>query len=550
MINVTRGQLWTALLVCLFALIFAAPNALNKDTAKSLPSWLPKQQFNLGLDLQGGAYLLLEADMKPVLDETLRDVRNQLRTSLRNEKIRYEDLRQIPRGVSFRVDRAAIDKAREVATKIARDSSGGTGGIFAARQSLYEVRADGDVVTVRLTDSGVTTLYDRVIEQSMATLHKRVDPNGTLEVTVQRQGERHIIVEVPGVSDTGEIKLRLATTAKMTFYLMHANHYTSDENATPPPGFKLVRPSKEEKDSYLARGERVAWFVIRDEPELDGRHLTDAQQSFQDGSKVVIQFRFDTAGATIFCKITQENINRPFAIVLDNEVISAPNIRSAICGGSGIIEGGFTVESATRLALLLRAGALPAPLKVVEERTVGATLGADAIEAGVWASLLGVALVAVYMIGAYGLFGLFAIIALAFNLIILAAIMSLLGATLTLPGIAGIVLSLGMSVDANVLIYERMREEIRAGRTTLSAIDAGFRRAFTAISDSNITSIIAGMLLYLLGSGPVRGFGVTLAIGVGASFFTAIMLTRIQVVYWWRWTRPKKLPIVRAIATA
>jgi len=541
MINVTRAQLWSAFLVCLFALLFAAPNALNKDTAKALPSWLPRQQFTLGLDLQGGAYLLLEADMKPVLDESLRDVRNQLRQGLRNDRIRYEELRQIPRGVSFRVvDRATVDKARDLATKIARDASGGSGGLFAGRQSLYDVRADGDLVTVRLTDAGVTTIYERVIDQSMATLHKRIDPNGTLEVTVQRQGDRHIIVEVPGVSDTGEIKIRVGTTAKMTFHLPHPSVLNPDANTPPPAGYKLLKGTKDE----------AGWYLVREEPELDGRHLTDAQQSFQDG-RPIIQFRFDTAGATIFCKITQENINKPFVIVLDNEAISAPVIRGAICGGSGIIEGGnFTVESATRLALLLRAGALPAPLKVVEERTVGATLGADAIEAGIWASLLGVALVAVYMIGAYGLFGLFAIIALTFNLIILAAIMSLLGATLTLPGIAGIVLSLGMSVDANVLIYERMREEIRAGRTTLSAIDAGFRRAFTAISDSNITSIIAGLLLYLLGSGPVRGFGVTLAIGVAASFFTAIMLTRIQVVYWWRWRRPKQLPIVRAVATA
>jgi preprotein translocase subunit SecD len=543
MVNVTRLQLWISILVCFFALAFAAPNTLTDGTARSLPGWLPHQKLALGLDLQGGAYLLLEVDMKPVLDEQLRDMRNQLRRTLRDERLRYQDLRLIPRGVSFRVvDVDTLSKARDLANRVARDSSSSEGGIFAARQSFFDVRADGDTVTARLTDAGISALHDRVLDQSMATLRRRVDPEGTREVTIQRQGERGIIVEVPGVSDTAEIKRRLSVLAKMEFYLMHPQVLTPDENAVAPAGFKLVRPSAEERRSYAARGTPVAWFMLRDEPELDGRHLANAQQSYQDG-RPVIQFRLDTQGATIFCKITQENVDKPFAIVLDNEVISAPNIRSAICGGSGIIEGGFTVESANRLALLLRAGALPAPLKVLEERTVGATLGADAIEAGVYACIIGFSLVLVYMVASYGLFGAVSIVALLFNLIIVAGVMSLLGATLTLPGIAGLVLSLGMAVDANVLIYERMREEMHAGRTTLSAIDSGFRRAFTAIADSNITTIMAGILLYLFGSGPVRGFGVTLALGISASFFTAIMLTRLQIVYWWRWQKPKMLPI-------
>ncbi|HEY7608797.1 MAG TPA: protein translocase subunit SecD [Alphaproteobacteria bacterium] len=535
MINVTRFQLWSALLVCVFALLFAGPNALSERTAKSLPSWVPHQQFSLGLDLQGGAYLLLEAEMKEVVTDSLKNVRDQLRKSLRDQRVRYEEMRYVARGVAFRApDAAQVDKAREIAERVARDAGSGSGGVFGARQQLYEVRVEGNAITVRLTNAGIASLNERVIDQAMEILRKRIDPEGTREVTIQRQGDTRVIVEVPGVSDTAEIRERIGTTAKMTFHLVHPSILAPTKDTLPPPGYKLLKGAKGEEGYYL----------VVDEPELDGTHLTDAQQQFQDGLPI-ITFRFDTTGARIFCKITQENIKKPFAIVLDNEVISAPVIQSAICGGSGIIQGRFTVESATRLALLLRAGALPAKFNVVEERTVGATLGADAIEAGIWASMLGVALVAVYMIGAYGLFGFFAIVALTFNLIILAAIMSLLGATLTLPGIAGIVLSLGMSVDANVLIYERMREEIRAGRTTLSAIDAGFRRAFTAISDSNITSIIAGLLLYLFGSGPVKGFGVTLAIGVGASFFTAIMLTRIQVVYWWRLLRPKYLPIMR-----
>jgi protein-export membrane protein SecD len=542
MINITRFQLWSALLVCLFALLFAAPNMLPKKTADGLPSYVPHQQFSLGLDLQGGAYLLLEAEMKGVEADTLKNLRDALRKALRDQRVRYEDMRYVTRGVAFRApDATQLDKAKSIAETVARDQDTSSGGLFSQRQQLYEVRAEGSAFTIRMTDAGLASLNQRVIDQAMEILRKRIDPEGTREVTIQRQGATRVIVEVPGVSDTEEIKRRIGSVAKMTFHLVHPSIANPTENTPPPPGYSLLRGA-------ASMGE-TGWFLVQTDQELDGTHLTDAQQAFRDGLPI-INFRFDTTGGRLFCRITQENLNKPFAIVLDNEVISAPVIRGAICGGSGEISGRFTVESATRLALLLRAGALPAKFNVVEERTVGATLGQDAIDAGIWASMLGVALVAAYMITAYGLFGLFAIIALTFNLIILAAIMSALGATLTLPGIAGIVLSLGMSVDANVLIYERMREEIRAGRTTLSAIDAGFRRAFTAISDSNITSIIAGLLLYLFGSGPVKGFGVTLAIGVGASFFTAIMLTRIQVVYWWRWWRPKHLPITHRTAVA
>jgi preprotein translocase subunit SecD len=535
MINITRFQLWSACIACVVALLFAAPNLLPKSTADSLPSWVPHQQFNLGLDLQGGAYLLLEAEMKSVEADTLKTVRDGLRKALRDQRVRYEELRYVPRGVSFRaIEPAQIDKARSIAETVARDQDSGTGGMFGQRQQLYDVRAEGGAITVRLTDAGLASLNQRVIEQAMEILRRRIDPEGTREVTIQRQGDTRVIVEVPGVSDTEELRRRIGTTAKMTFHLPHPSILNPSETTQPPPGYTLMRGAK-------SMGEE-GWYLVQTEAELDGTHLVDAQQTFQDGLPI-IQFRFDTTGARIFCRITQENLKKPFAIVLDNEVISAPVIQSAICGGSGIIQGRFTVESATRLALLLRAGALPAKFNVAEERTVGATLGADAIDAGVWASIIGLTLVTMFMIASYGLFGLFAIVALFFNLVILAATMSLLGATLTLPGIAGIVLSLGMAIDANVLIYERMREEVLAGRTMLSAIDAGFNRAFTAIADSNITTILAGLLLYLFGSGPVKGFGVTLAIGITASFFTAIMITRIQVVYWWRWRRPKSLPI-------
>jgi preprotein translocase subunit SecD len=532
MIQISRFQIWGAFIVVLFGLLFAAPNVLPENVAKGLPSYVPHQQFNLGLDLRGGAYLLLEAEMKPVIDESLKNVRDQLRKSLRDERVHYRNLRVSGRGVNFTaIDSATVAKAQTIAQNVARDSNGG-GGLFGTRQTLYEVRTDGPNFSISLTDAGMAALNERVISQAMEILRKRIDPAGTREITIQRQGDTRVIVEVPGVSDTGEIKRRIGTTAKMTFHLVHPSIRTPDANTVAPPGYELLKGAKDEG----------GWYLVKAEPELDGTHLTDAQQTFQDGQPI-ISFRFDTTGARIFCRITEENLKKPFAIVLDNEVISAPVIQSSICGGAGIIQGHFTVESATRLALLLRAGALPAKFNVVEERTVGATLGADAINAGIWASILGLILVFVYMVSAYSLFGFFSITSLMINLLLLAAAMSLMQSTLTLPGIAGVVLSLGMAVDANVLIYERMREEIRAGRTALSAIDSGFRRAFTAIVDTHVTTIMAGLLLYLFGSGPVKGFGVTLALGLTASIFTAYFLTRIQVVWWWRRRRPKVLPI-------
>lgn len=340
MINITRFQLWSALLACVFALLFAAPNVLPEKTAKSLPSYVPHQQFSLGLDLQGGAYLLLEAEMKSVEADALKTVRDALRKSLRDQRVRYEELRYVPRGVAFRaVDAAQIDAARTVSETVARDQDTGAGGVFGQRQRLYDVRVEGNAVTVRLTDAGLASLNQRVIEQAMEILRRRIDPEGTREVTIQRQGDTRVIVEVPGVSDTQEIRRRIGTTAKMTFHLPHPSILNPTETTQPPPGYTLMKGA-------ASMGEQ-GWYLVQTEAELDGTHLTDAQQTFQDGMPI-IQFRFDTTGARIFCRITQENLKKPFAIVLDNEVISAPVIQSAICGGSGIIQGRFTVESGGR----------------------------------------------------------------------------------------------------------------------------------------------------------------------------------------------------------
>jgi protein-export membrane protein SecD len=344
-------------------------------------------------------------------------------------------------------------------------------------------------------------------------------------------------VQLPGVENPEHVKEILGKTAKMTFQLVDPNASPQDARGGRLPPGDILLPS-----SDTANGQSSQYYVVRRRVMVSGDTLTDAQATFQNSTPVV-SFKFDSTGARRFADATKENVGKPFAIVLDNKVISAPVIREPILGGSGVIEGSFTVQTANDLALLLRAGALPAPLTVLEERTVGPDLGADSIHAGALASVVGVALVIVFMIVFYGLFGLFADIALFFNLCIMLAALTLLGATLTLPGIAGIALTMGMAVDANVLIYERIREEVRGGRSLISSLQAGFERAFGTILDSHVTTLVAGALMFWLGSGPVKGFAVTLSLGVLTSLFSAILVTRLLIVTWLRRTKPKAIPI-------
>jgi preprotein translocase subunit SecD len=533
MINIPRSQTIAILLICLAGLVFALPNVFSRETASKLPSWW--RQFNYGLDLQGGAYLLLEANMREATRVQIDELRRAARVELRDAKVRYENLAPVRNGIAFKVvDRADLDKAREAMRKVISGLDSGAISLTGAA-SRYSVAVEGETVALTITDAGLKALAERVIEQSIEIVRRRIDPDGTREPTIQRQGASRIIVELAGIKtqkELDEAKDRIRTAAKMTFHLVNLSVQPTDMSSPVPRDTKVLHYEE------AARGV----IAIYEEVALDGKHIVDAQQTFQDG-RPIIAFRLDNRGGLIFCDITRNNVNKPFAIVLDNKVLSAPVIQTSICGGSGIITGGFTIESAQTLALLLRAGALEVPLTIVEERTVGAGLGQDAIEAGKWAAVLGLALVVVVMFVLYGLFGLFANIALVFNVVILAAVMSAMQATLTLPGIAGIVLMMGMAVDANVLIYARMRDEIRLGRTPLSAIDSGFRRAMSAIVDANLTTIIAALLLYIFGTGPVKGFGITLTLGLIISMFTAVMLTRVMVVYWWRWRKPKTLPI-------
>ncbi len=528
MVYFAKWKIILIMIVCGLGLVYATPNLLPRETVQSwqtdLPSWMPTSQVNLGLDLQGGSHLLMRVEWQDVLAVRLDSMVDALRQGLRQADIGYTQLGRDEASAGFNLrDMADRDQAVLIAQGI-------------------EDRVDVTVgeegrVSVSLVEEALPELRSNAVDQSIEIIRRRIDEIGTTEPVIQRQGEDRILVQVPGV-DPDRVRELIGRTASMTFHLVDHETNVSDARAGRlPPGSELL-PSFEKTEA----GEPVQYHVVRRRIELSGDNLVDAQATFQDGQPVV-SFRFDSSGGRRFAEITTENVGRQFAIVLDGEVISAPVIRTAIIGGSGIIEGGFTIQTATDLALLLRAGALPAELTVLEERSVGPGLGADSIEAGKIAAAIGFAGVVVFMFVSYGLFGLMANLALILNLVLLMAALSALQATLTLPGIAGIVLTVGMAVDANVLIFERIREEIRQGRSPISAIDAGYSRALTTIVDSNVTTLIAAILLFALGSGPVKGFAVTLSLGILSSMFTAIMLTRLLVVTWLRQIKPKAIPI-------
>lgn len=526
MVYFAKWKVILVLAVCALGLAFAAPNFLSARQASSLPTWLPHEQISLGLDLQGGSHLLLEVEIKAVVRERLETMVDSVRIALRKARIRYGNLGVEARGIGVTIK--DLDRAEE-ARQLIRDVE--------SQLATLDSTDDGRI-TLTLTDNALRDWGSSAVEQSIEIIRRRIDETGVREPTIQRQGADRILVQLPGIDDPERIKSILGQTAKMTFHLVDEKNSITDALAgRVPPGSKLL-PSADEKS---ADG-RPRMFLIRKRVMVSGENLIDARPTFQLGEPVV-SFRFDTLGAKRFGEVTRKNVGRPFAIVLDGKVISAPVIREAILGGSGIISGNFAVQETQDLALLLRAGALPAPLIILEERSVGPGLGADSIAAGKVASVIGLVAVVVFMALYYGLFGLMADVALVANMIIIAAALSFLQATLTLPGIAGIVLTIGMAVDANVLVFERIREEVRNKRTPISAVDAGYSRAISTIIDANVTTLIAALLLYQFGSGPVRGFAVTLAIGIASSMFTAIMLTRLLVVSWLRRKRPEKLPI-------
>jgi protein-export membrane protein SecD len=510
--------------VCALGVLFTLPNLVSPATLATLPSFVPHKQVSLGLDLRGGSYLLLQVDFAAAERERLNGFVDSVRNALRDAHIGYTGLGVEGEAITFTLrDPGQADEARKALDKIDPE--------------LVLAISPAGAATMRFNQSASDTRRRQAVEQSIEIIRRRVDETGTKEPSIQSQGKDRILVQLPGIDNPEHVKALLGRTAKLTFQLVDTAVTLDDaRRGRLPPGDEIL-PAQEGHN----RGGPPA-YVVKKRVMVGGDTLVDAQATFQNNEPVV-SFRFDSVGAKRFGDATRENVGKPFAIVLDNKVISAPVIREAIPGGSGIISGSFTVQSASDLALLLRAGALPAPITILEERTVGPDLGADSIHDGTVACVVGVILVIVFMVLFYGLFGIFADIALFFNLCLMLAALSLLGATLTLPGIAGIALTLGMAVDANVLIYERIREEVRSGRSMLSSLEAGFTRAFGTILDSHVTTLVAGILLYIFGSGPVKGFAVTLSIGVLTSLFSAILVTRLLIVSWLRRWKPREIPL-------
>src|SRR5580700_4746631 len=523
MLFFTRWKAAAILLTAFFVCLCAVPNFFPESTVKRWPSWA-QRHIVLGLDLQGGSHLLLQVDSNAVRKERLQSLNDDVLRVLRQARIQFTGRAIVGNGVQVHITRDTdVDNAMAKLGELSTPLSGilGTSG-----QRTIDVTANAGVITLTPTDAALTERIRQAVDQSIQIIERRVNELGLVEPTIQREGLDRILVQVPGLQDPSRLKEILGKTAKLDFRMV-------DQSMTPEQAAE-AHPS----DSELLDGETPGQkYLIEKRVLVSGADLTDAQPGFdQRTSEPIVSFRFNSSGARKFAAATQANVGKPFAIVLDNKVISAPVIREPILGGQGQISGNFTVQSANDLAILLRAGALPAPLTIVEERTVGPGLGQDSIYAGA-------ALVIIFMFVTYGLFGLFANIAVTINVAMIFGVLSFLGATLTLPGIAGIVLTVGIAVDSNVLIYERIREEVRAGRTAINAIDAGFTRALATILDSNITTFIAAAVLFYAGSGPVRGFAVTLGIGILTSLFTAFTMTRLIVAYWVRMWRPRTVPI-------
>src|SRR5690242_11406382 len=556
MLNLPRWQVIGIIAVTALAILFALPNLLPQPVLDKLPGWYQQSRINLGLDLRGGAHFLLEADLRSVLAERLTNLSDSVRADLRKNQVGFKDV-NVENGQAVVVTlRDAAQRAKALETIRALDPS-------------LAVSGDGDTIRLAYSQQDLTRRKKEVIDQSIEILRRRVDETGTIEPTIVREGDDRILLQVPGIKDTTDLKRKINQTAKLTFHLVNEDVAQAGQNvpATLPPTTTLI-PTREGMQALRATNPKAFEDIMSANPRLSpeqicrryqppclpvfkrvivgGEDLDDAKATFdqQQQGRPIIAFTFNSAGGRAFCAATRQNIGKRLAIQLDSEIISAPVVQSAICGGSGIITGQFTTQQTQEQSLLLRSGALPATLTIIEERTVGADLGADAIHAGALAAVVGTVLVMLFMFTTYGpLFGGFANLAMLVNLLLVLAGMSLLGASLTLPGIAGLVLTVGMSVDSNVLIYERVREERENGRSAFSALATGYDRALTAVIDSNLTALIAGVLLFGMGSGPIKGFATSLTLGLLTHLFTATVFTRMLLAVWVRWRRPTELPV-------
>ncbi|MFZ8868076.1 MAG: protein translocase subunit SecD [Paracoccaceae bacterium] len=545
-------DLWKRIVIwglCIIGLFLALPNAfytrvegyndtkaglISADAAQdgfSWPSFLPASLVNLGLDLRGGAHLLAEVQVEDVYAARMKALWPDLRDVLRAERAKIGTIR-LQKGPTDQL-RVKISQAEQIAHAVSavETLSKPVVSLSNAGARDLEVTSDGDTVIVTLSEAERALTDQRTLQQALEIIRRRVDEVGTREPTIQRQGARRVLIQVPGIGSASELKELIGTTAQLTFQPVISRSGNPDVD----PGYgNEVLPDLTDADQF---------YVLEAAPVVTGEDLVDAQPSFDQNGRPAVNFRFNPSGGRRFGDYTADNIGSPFAIVLDGEVISAPTIQSHISGGSGIITGNFSVEESTNLAVLLRAGALPAGLEFLEERTIGPELGADSIRAGKIACIVAFAAVLVFMVLSYGLFGLFANVALIVNVGLIFGLLSLVGATLTLPGIAGIVLTIGMAVDANVLIFERIREELVSAKGPARAIELGYEKALSAIIDANITTFITAVILFVMGSGPVRGFSITLGLGILTSVFTAIFVTRLLVVMWFERRRPRTLEV-------
>ncbi|KQY92400.1 preprotein translocase subunit SecD [Caulobacter sp. Root1455] len=531
MLTLSRWKVTAVILSVIFGIVFTLPNLLPQKTLDALPGWVPHQKLNLGLDLQGGSYLLYEVDTDALRAERLTNMVEDVRTTLRNDQIEFGELGEAGGIVRVRItDPGKVDQAVSL---LRRSIGGPLAGAIGGRDTNISNRGDGRLELSFVPEAAKADAA-KAVDQSIETIRRRVDAMGTKEPTITRQGVNRIVIQAAGESDPARLQAVIGQTAKLTFQMV-------DETVTPedmaagriPPGVMVI-PSAEAGRPPIPVAKRAL---------VTGEDLVDANQTFDQNGAAAVGFRFGGSGARKFGDATTRNVGKRFAIVLDNKYISDPRINQPLPGGSGIITGNFTPESAAELALLLRSGALPAKLNLEEQRTVGAELGADAVRAGTISLAIGAAAMFVFIILAYGLFGTFAAIALFVNVLLIVGIMSMTQATLTFPGIAGLILTLAVAVDANVLIYERMRDEAAAGRSPMSAADTGYRRALVSIMDANITSVISALIMFSMGAGPVKGFAWTLLIGVFTSLFTAILITQVLIGWWFKAAKPKKLPI-------
>lgn len=535
MLYFSRWKTIAIWLVVAVAVIIAAPNTMKQSVLDSLPDWLPKKQMTLGLDLQGGSHILLQIDRDGMIADHLGTARDDIRIALRDARIGYTGLTGSGRSVQVRIrDAEQIQAAKTALASLTEPISSGLFGAGSVRELTMD-EAEPGLFRFTLTDEGIDYRLATALNQSVEVVNRRVNELGTTEPIIQRQGTDRILVQVPGLDDPQRLKDILGKTARLSFQMVDQSVPAQEAISGRPPAGTTVMYSHDDPPVP---------YIIENRVIVSGENLIDAQTSFdQRTNEPVVSFRFDNQGATRFGQATQQNVGRLFAIILDNQVISAPQIREPILGGSGQISGNFTVQSANDLAVLLRAGALPVDLNIIEERTVGPSLGEDSIQAGALAAGVGSALVVISIFLIYGSLGLIANLALLANVAMLVAILTMLGATLTLPGIAGIVLTVGMAVDSNVIIFERVREEVARGRSIVQAFDQGFQRALSTVVDANLTSMIVAAILFYVGTGPVRGFAVTLGLGLLTTVFTAYTLTRWMVAVWWlRRFKPTNLP--------